>query len=206
MQNRIWLYHNQYFINHENTISQALKKDHLNAIPQSIKFPEDSVLRSIEKSSFSGSSIISLFIPSSVEELKEGWCKKTNHLNNITISPNNQHFKYLDNNHQIIVKKSDTNTNNYDVIVFASRNIEYVTIPNSIKCIESNSFENCKHLRTIEISEDSELQKQYIIAMILGQALKSCGNPWNPEKRGVLKKSFHQKVRHLLFFIFRNLL
>ena len=75
---------------------------------QSITFSEDSALFSIGSNSFDRSTIQSINIPSTVEELQEGWCSKTFDLTTVTISPGNQHFKYLDDKHQIIIKKKVT--------------------------------------------------------------------------------------------------
>ena len=62
-----------------------------------------------------------------------------------------------DENHQIIVGKSDTNQDIFDTIIFANRDIEQVTIPNTIKYIKPNAFEYCHKLNSIEFSEDSKL-------------------------------------------------
>lgn len=42
-----------------------------------------------------------------VEKLINGWCKYASYLNNASISSANQHFKFLDEKHQIIIGKSD---------------------------------------------------------------------------------------------------
>ena len=129
-----------------------------NANIKSVTIPENSCLLTIEQGSFSHSSIHTLFIPASIKEFKEGWCKQTKSLNNIIISPKNKHFKYLDEKHQVIVRKSDPNKEIYDSIVFASRDITTITIPKTIKYIESYSFENCEQLEEIIFHKDSQLQ------------------------------------------------
>lgn len=63
----------------------------------------------------------------------------------------------MDEKHQIIIEKSDPNKEIFDTIIFANRNIKRAIIPNYIKHIKSHSFEYCNELKTIEISEDSEL-------------------------------------------------
>lgn len=122
----------------------------------SVKFPEDSSLLTIEKNSFSYSFLNSLFIPASVKELQEGWCNKTHYLKSISISPNNEYFKY-DDEHQIIVRKLTKESENFDVLVFANRNIENANIPSTIKHIESYAFDQCNVLKEIKFPEDSEL-------------------------------------------------
>lgn len=122
---------------------------------QIINITEDSAIISIEKNSFSYSSLKQINIPASVQELEEGWCNNTSNLKKVTISPNNPNFQYADDNQQIIIGKSDKN---FDVLFFASRKIKQATIPDNIKRISSYAFESCFKLESIEISEDSKLQ------------------------------------------------
>ncbi|KAK8841019.1 hypothetical protein M9Y10_027856 [Tritrichomonas musculus] len=125
---------------------------------QTVFISENSKLLSIGKKAFSSSIIRSLYIPASVEELQEGWCLETGKLTKVVISPHNRNFKYLDEKHQIIVGKSDKNSENFDVLVFASREINQVTIPANIKHISSFCFEDCENLRTVVFSENSQLR------------------------------------------------
>ena len=74
-----------------------------NKLLRSIRFSPNSSLISIKKSTFSHTKIKSLFIPSSVETLEEGWCKKACSLETVTISPNNRNFKHLDEEKKIII-------------------------------------------------------------------------------------------------------
>ena len=60
---------------------------------KTIEIPEDSELKSIENQAFKWSIINNIFIPENVDELKEGWCAKTENLTNVIISPKNKHFK-----------------------------------------------------------------------------------------------------------------
>lgn len=121
----------------------------------SIKFAENSKLRTISKDSFLHSNLSNIEIPESVEELEEGWCNETSQLFNVSISAKNPNYKYINN--AFIIGKSDKNNNNYDVINFSRRNIEQCVIPSNIKRICSYSFANCSKLDSIEFSEDSEL-------------------------------------------------
>lgn len=122
---------------------------------ESISFPEDSQLLTIDEEAFDESSLNCLFIPSSVQELKESWCKRTKQLINISISPQNALFSYVDSN--FIVTVSDKLTQNYDTIVFARRDIETVTIPSNIKRIASDSFSYCQSLKSVKFSLNSEI-------------------------------------------------
>lgn len=125
---------------------------------KSIDFPKNSKLLSIGKKSFSLSSIKKITIPSSVEKLNKGWCCQTQYLHQVLISPENKHYKYLDENHQIIIGKSEPQSDIFDVIIFASRNIEKVFIPSSIKYIDSYAFSYCSKLKTIEFSKSSQVK------------------------------------------------
>ena len=148
-----------------------------------LEFPEDSSIHIIEKNAFKKSTIQTLFIPSRVEELQKGWCNKTTDLTTVIISPNNPNFKYSDDSHQIILGKSDKTTSNFDVVVFGSRDIQTATIPDNITQIQSYSFQNCAFLKTINISENSELRtigkKNFVrnIDSSIFHSIKSGKNP-----------------------------
>ena len=126
---------------------------------RSIKFPEDSFFNTIECSSFECSHIRSLYFPPSVRNLENGWCKMTDLLNHIIISPDNTSFRYADSDHKIIVGKSDPNQENYDELVFASRDVTNVMIPDYVKRIRPYAFECCSKLEKVEISPNSLLQE-----------------------------------------------
>lgn len=125
---------------------------------KTVSFQKGSQLKTICKYAFSSSSIESLFFPENLEELKSGWCCYTCNLTDIEISPLNCHFSYVNDDHNLIVEKSDKNIDCFDVIVFACRNIEYAFIPSNIKCISSFAFFGCCNLKTIIFDEDSQLQ------------------------------------------------
>ena len=98
---------------------------------QSVEIREDSELQTIEKNAFYLTKIESLTIPSNVSELKRGWCSGTAKLKEIKLSPKNKHFKFLDD--KIIVGKMDEKSDNFDVIIFAIRDIKSAAIPPDIK-------------------------------------------------------------------------
>ena len=122
-----------------------------------VEFSEDSELISINANAFICSSVEHISLPSLVNELKEGWCSCTSKLNKISLSSKNKNFSFVDNEHKMIAFKSDQNNENYDVLSFACRNIKKAKIPSNIKKINSFSFSRCMNLKTIELSEDSEL-------------------------------------------------
>lgn len=132
---------------------------------------------SIEANSFFFSSVERLSIPSSVCELKPGWCSGTNKLTKVTINPDNDHYKNYEN---LIIGKSHNKSDEFDVLVFADRDIKRVEIPPFIKQIASfafseskiekviiprpitligeKSFHYCQMLKRLEIPNESKLQ------------------------------------------------
>ena len=46
----------------------------------------------------------------------------------------------------------------YDTIIFACRDIKQITIPKQIKYIKPHAMEKCFNLKSINFSEDSEIQ------------------------------------------------
>ena len=121
-----------------------------------IEISDDSKLRIINEDAFSFSKIDSLYIPASLVELKKGWCNKIEKLTHIKISSNNQRYIYL--NETYILEKSDQNSDIYDTIVFARRDIQTAVIPSFIKIIGSYAFNSCKSLTKVEYSSNCKLE------------------------------------------------
>lgn len=95
-----------------------------------IEIPENSQLKIIGNAAFSGSIIESLFIPSGFLEFENNWCIGANSLKQIVISPENHNFKFTED--QLLLGKSDKNSDNYDILIFANRYIKTVIIPSII--------------------------------------------------------------------------
>lgn len=123
----------------------------------SIEFSKDSELSLICKNSFVNSSIQSISIPSSLEKLEDGWCKKIRGLNQFFLSPDNKIYKYLDADHKIIVKKSNPDEKDYDVLVFACRDIKRIIIPSTIKRICSYAL-SIFSIQKVEFDKNSKLE------------------------------------------------
>lgn len=121
-----------------------------------VTFSDSSKLRIFEKYLFNNCSIEELTIPGNIETFKKYWCMSTLNLNKVIISPNNKNFKFYDD--KFIIGKSDISTDDFDVIIFAPRNVTNVVIPSFIKKIASCAFYNCFNLKKVEFSNDSQLQ------------------------------------------------
>ena len=83
-----------------------------------IEIPYNSSIVSIGNNFISFSSIEVFFILSSVENIDDEWFNHGSCLKTVTISPLNKHFKYLDQNNNIIVGKSDPKIDIFDTIIF----------------------------------------------------------------------------------------
>lgn len=119
-----------------------------------IEFPYESELESIGKYAFMLSSIDRIFIPSNVIELSRSFCS-ANKLIDISVSSKNNNFLFLDSS--VLLGKSFKNSEDFDVIVYAKKNIEKVSIPSFVKRIGPFAFNRCTKLKHINISNDSEL-------------------------------------------------
>ena len=123
---------------------------------KSIKFAQDSELRTIESNAFANSKVEKLYFPASVTDLKEGWCRYTFELKRVEIDPRNPRYSVLDG--KFIIGKSDIKNDGYDILVFAVRNITEALIPSYIKVIGPHAFHFCTSLRKLEFPPNSELQ------------------------------------------------
>ena len=90
-----------------------------------------------------------------VDLQEEGWCNGTERLAKIEISPKNKRYLVLDQ--EMIIERSDSNSNIYDSLVFVFRDLEYIKIPSFIKYIKPYAISDTLNLLKVEFSEDSEL-------------------------------------------------
>ena len=121
-----------------------------------IKIQDESKLRTIEKNAFSYSNIKSITIPPSLIDLEEGWCKNALYLNEFKVSEKNP--KYSNYENQFIIGKSSSDKENFDVLVFCSRNVEIAIIPDFIEIIGAYSFQGCNKLQQVLFQDDSKLK------------------------------------------------
>ena len=123
---------------------------------KSIKFSENSAIETFYGTAFGYSEIEEIYFPASLKELKEGWCSDTDYLKKISVSPMNNHFVFKEDKY--LLGKSDSNQDEFDILLFARRDIEEISIPSNIKIISSYAFANCDNLIKVEIPPNSNLQ------------------------------------------------
>lgn len=146
---------------------------------KSIKFAPDTELQTIGKHTFAGSTVRSISIPSCVSELSNGWCDGIQRFTKVTVMEcKTQNLIFYEN--KIIIGKSDSKSDQYDILYYAQRDIKEITIPLSVKIISSYAFSNsqiqsitisphitkfcecafacCYNLRRFEVQENSELE------------------------------------------------
>ena len=192
---------------------------------RSIQFPFDSQVSVIEKDAFRDSSIQNIVLPSSISDLKEGWCCSTASLTNFSIMPTNPIYINFDNT--LILSNHHSKRNEYSSIVFATRNIKNVTIPSFISCIEpyafsecliekvfisssinqicEGSFYNCVHLQHVEIPPDSKLlfisnlafSGTSIETIIIPSTVHFLCKGWCDDNTKVIKKDYYIQCKSL---------
>lgn len=121
----------------------------------SLAFAPDSAVESIGLWAFCYSSIVRLELPASIERLDEGWCTCADKLIEVQTPPECR-FSWVDHNY-LVGKKNDSQV--FNIILFARRNIENITIPKTIRFIRERAFQNCTKLESISFEPDSTLEK-----------------------------------------------
>lgn len=105
---------------------------------------------------FYGAHIKKLRIPPSVKYMKNGWCNSLHELNEIEISPDNQHFIFYNN--EFLLGKSSDNIEKFDVLHYAQFDIKEAVIPAQVSVIKQRSFNYHKNLKSVKFSPNSELK------------------------------------------------
>ena len=78
-------------------------------------------------------------------------------MTNVNVNPSNPRFKMYEG--KMIIGKTDIEQDNYNCLVFCSRDVKTVKTPNFTKRNNSCAFNLCRDLRQVEIPSDSKLQK-----------------------------------------------
>ncbi|KAK8897924.1 hypothetical protein M9Y10_000157 [Tritrichomonas musculus] len=123
---------------------------------QILKFIKNSEVEKIYKNAFNDSHIKEIHFPSSLKELEDGWCKGTRILKKKIISPSNGQFIFKEDKY--LLGKSDQNNSEFDIPLFACRNITEISIPSNVKIISPFAFEYTIHLRKVEFPPNSNLE------------------------------------------------
>lgn len=119
-----------------------------------IEFHDESELASIDCLGSIG--LLSLSIPRTVTQLKEGWCSGMDNLIQIEVDPKNTNFIYYEN--AFLLGKTSPINRNYDSLLFARRNIKTAIIPKFVKRISADAFSECSNLKLVLFSDQSELK------------------------------------------------
>lgn len=121
---------------------------------KSVKFSPNSELKCIENHAFNNSSIQSLSLPASVEQIGYMCFSSTFNLREIKISPENKKFKLIKNKY--VAQASDSGV--FDEIIFSRRDIDSIHIPSYIKTINEQAFVFCQRLKNITFEGNSSLK------------------------------------------------
>ena len=139
-------------IGFENFIIKRISIYIQNSFIKSIVLVDDSEITSIEDLELKF--IENISIPSSLKEFK--FNNSIKHLKKITISPLNKNFMFIDD--QYLLGKTNIDQDNFDVLLFARRDIIEAIIPPYIKVIGPRSFDCCSNLNSIKFTKDSQLE------------------------------------------------
>ena len=123
---------------------------------KTIKFVDNSAMRTIYSDAFSQSKIEEIHFPSSLIELQSGWCFGTDELTKIIISPSNGQLIFQEDKY--LLGKTDPNSDEFDNFLYAIRNTKEISIPSNIKIISPFAFYQCYDLTKVEIPTNSNLE------------------------------------------------
>ena len=123
---------------------------------KSFEFSENSEIQTIEDHAFLGSRIEKLVIPSSIMNLSFSCFESIKYLNDIKVLDQKvKNLTYFDD--KFILGKLDSKSGIFDILILARRDIVHAEIPDFIKIIAPNAFENCTQLKTVTFSKKSKL-------------------------------------------------
>ena len=92
--------------------------------------PLDSEVQIIEENSFDDCFVEEILLPPSIAKLSDGWISSDCGVKKVKMISNNQYYKNY--NDEFIIGKSDPTSDECDVLVFANRFIEEITVPSFI--------------------------------------------------------------------------
>lgn len=151
------------------------------------EFESDSELEIIDYSALSWTAIEMIRIPKRCVDINNQWCRHTPELNKIVVDPENLRFKNYDDN--LIIGKSNLESDDYDVLVSCARNVHRIIVPSFIKKIAACTFENCNDLVSIEFCSDSQIETVERYAMSCS-SIVSVSFPCSLKK--IVKNAFYE--------------
>lgn len=119
---------------------------------EKVEFSKQSKIQFIGKRIFNNSAIQKISIPSNLINSKLLVFSK---LTDLSIIQNDESCILYKN--KVLLGKSDSKSEVYNVLLFAARDIEELEIPFYIKKISPYAFDNCFQLKKIEFEQNSEL-------------------------------------------------
>lgn len=157
---------------------------------KSIKFAPNSILRSIERDAFKGCSVTSIDFPAKLSNLEDGWNDGISQITNMTVAPESNHLKVIDNTYLIQLGRIPDN----DILEIARRDLQNATIPGNIVIIDHYAFDCCQSLKTVSFAP-SEKTGAPILSKIGYHAFYNCLNltriaPFPATLTGICDSSF----------------
>ena len=124
---------------------------------KSVRVDEKSKLEMISNDSFFESGISQLTLTEGINNLEEGWCRSTEQLTEIILSPTNKNLGYMQN--QFLIKNIEYNDENHDefALLFARRDIEEAVVPLNIKKIDQCAFSKCTKMKSLIFPHSSTI-------------------------------------------------
>lgn len=121
-----------------------------------IAFEDNSKLTSIGNEILKDSSIKTLHLPESLQQLDDSFGSNASFLTSIVLSPKNTRFRYIDNKFLV---GNNGEVSDFSVLFFAQKKILTARIPSYIKKISKYAFNKCQYLKKVKFEADSILEE-----------------------------------------------
>ena len=112
----------------------------------------------------------------------------------ICVSPENKNFKYADENKNMIIGKSNNESNCYDTLLFVNGFFDEIVIPSYIKHLNAFLFATNKKLKKIEIEKNSVLESVGVAAFRSAKLTNFCF----PESTKIIEERVFEKCNFLI--------
>lgn len=145
---------------------------------------------------FYESSVESITFPSGFVIFHDNWCYRVMKLTRIIIPETNKQLIYQNN--ELLLGKSDINSDIYDIVLFANKEIKKAIIPSFIKRIDPSSFYSCKQLTTVDLSKCNQIT-EINPRSFYDTSIESIYIPSNVKKIGYNAFSTCKKLKSVTF-------